>query len=79
MPVVLREGPYTFVIYTREGAEPPHVHVRRDRNEAKFWLRTLGVADSGGFKPLELRRIARILMAHKEQLLEEWYARHGRR
>jgi hypothetical protein len=78
MPVVLRQGPYTIVIYTREGREPPHVHVRREAKEAKFWLRPLSVADPGRFRPLELRRIARILMAHAEKLLEEWYARHGR-
>jgi hypothetical protein len=78
MPVVLREGPYRVFIYTREGPEPPHVHVRRDGKEAKFWLRSLCVADPGRFRPLEVRRIARILMAHADQLLEEWHARHGR-
>ena len=31
---VLRIGPYRFHFYTIDGNEPPHIHVRRDRNEA---------------------------------------------
>jgi hypothetical protein len=38
MPNILRVGPYRFFIYSNEGDEPPHVHVRRDRKLAKFWL-----------------------------------------
>ena len=77
MPVVLRKGPYKVVIYTREGREPPHVHVRREPDEAKFWLCPLDVADPGRFRPVELRRIERMLAPHHTRLLEEWHARHG--
>jgi hypothetical protein len=39
MPTVLFEGPYRFYFYMRDLlTEPPHVHVERDRDEAKFWL-----------------------------------------
>jgi hypothetical protein len=38
MPVGLRIGPYSFLFYSLENDEPPHIHVRRDRNIAKFWL-----------------------------------------
>jgi hypothetical protein len=38
MPTVLRLGPYRFFFYAGDGVEPPHVHVERDDNTAKFRL-----------------------------------------
>jgi hypothetical protein len=40
MPVIFREGGFRFFFYSNEGdpREPMHVHVMRDRDEAKFWL-----------------------------------------
>jgi len=49
MPTVLRAGPYRFFFYSSDAAEPPHVHVERDENTAKFWLspvRSRAAADS---------------------------------
>jgi hypothetical protein len=31
-------GPYRFYFYSFDCNEPMHVHVRRDRQHAKFWL-----------------------------------------
>ena len=39
MPVVLRVNGYKFFFYEADVAnEPPHVHVTKEGNEAKFWL-----------------------------------------
>ena len=57
MPEVLREGPYRFLFYANEGNEPPHVHVRRDRQIAKFWLDPLRLARNGGLPQHEINRI----------------------
>jgi Domain of unknown function (DUF4160) len=40
MPVVFRQDGYRFLFYSDEGdpREPVHVHVRRGRDNAKFWL-----------------------------------------
>jgi hypothetical protein len=38
MPTILRHGPYRFFFYAGDADEPPHVHVERDDNKAKFWL-----------------------------------------
>ncbi|KAB2961114.1 MAG: DUF4160 domain-containing protein [Candidatus Methylomirabilis oxygeniifera] len=38
MPTILRSGPYRFYFYSNERAEPPHIHVQRERFFAKFWL-----------------------------------------
>ncbi len=77
MPTVLREGPYHVYFYADESPEPAHVHVDRDRRSAKFWLHPVALAANRGFKPLELRRIRRMLIRHEDVLLAKWHAHHG--
>ena len=72
MPVVLRVGPYRFIIYVDEPDEPPHVHVKRDRADAKFWLSPVRLAHATRFRPAELRRIAKIIEAHRDPLTDAW-------
>ncbi len=38
MPTIREEGPYRFFFYSADRSKPPHVHVERERNKAKFWL-----------------------------------------
>jgi hypothetical protein len=38
MPTVLQDGPYSLVFFSSDKGEPPHIHVKRDRRIAKFWL-----------------------------------------
>lgn len=40
MPTVLRWKGYRFFFFSNEGdpSEPLHVHVRKDRSAAKYWL-----------------------------------------
>ena len=75
MPVVLREGPYRFFFYMGDGAEPPHVHVERDDRVAKFWLNPARCQRSGGMRPVETRRIQRIIEDNHTLLMDEWNAR----
>ena len=77
MPTVFSEGPYRFRFYSRDASEPPHVHVRRDRNHAKFWLAPTQLADDGGFGRTEIRRITRIIESNHDLILEEWYGHFG--
>ena len=49
MPTVLRLGPYRFFFYAGDAGEPPHVHVERDRDKAKFWLDPVRLQNSGSF------------------------------
>jgi hypothetical protein len=44
VPTVLRSGPYRLYFYSHEPNEPPHVHVDRDDQSAKFWLTPIGLA-----------------------------------
>lgn len=74
MPTVLRSGPYRFHFYSSDAHEPPHVHVERDENTAKFWLHPVRLESSGGFRPVEARRIQRLVEQHRAALLRSWDA-----
>ena len=69
MPTVLRVGPYRFFFYAGDRDEPPHVHVERDENKAKFWLEPARLQSSGGFSRTEINRVQRLVEAHREELL----------
>ena len=74
MPTVLRSGPYRIYFYSHEPNEPPHVHVTRDDQEAKFWLEPIGLAYNLGFSGPELRRIESIVTERQQQFIEAWNA-----
>jgi len=66
MPTVLRIGPYRFHFYSGENNEPPHIHVARDDQEAKFWLEPVYIAKNYGFSPQELRRVEKHVNENRE-------------
>jgi hypothetical protein len=72
MPTVLRDGPYRFFFYAGDLEEPPHVHVERDENQAKFWLAPVRLERNMRFKRKELSRIADIIEKNQEMLMEAW-------
>ena len=74
MPVVLRIGPCRLFFYAADVVEPVHVHVQREDNVAKFWAAPVRLADAGGFRASELRRIERIVTDHQTQIVEAWNA-----
>jgi len=77
MPAVLRSGPYRVYFYSHEPNEPPHVHVDRDDQSAKFWLEPVALARNLGFSAHELRNIERILVEHEPDLVEAWHEYFG--
>jgi len=77
MPTVLRSGPYRFYFYSHEPNEPPHVHVDRDDQSAKFWLETVSLARNLGYSARELRAIQLIIEEHQGNLLERWHGYFG--
>jgi hypothetical protein len=68
----LRDGPYRFYFYSHEPNEPPHVHVDRDKDTAKFWLDPVGLARNLGYGGHELRTIERIIRDNQHELMEAW-------
>jgi hypothetical protein len=78
MPEIFREGPYVFRFYALDKGEPPHVHVRRDRSDVKFWLSrgdppSVELAKDRGFPGHEVRKARKLVEKHRKQLLEEWH------
>lgn len=78
MPTILRQGPWRFFFYSNEGTEPPHVHVARGGSVAKFWLVPVSLASPGGFRQVELTRIARIILDRQDEFLEAWHEYFGK-
>ena len=70
-------GPYWFFFYSFDCAEPPHVHVRRERKEAKFWIAPVDMAWNDGFSPKELNDIRRIIIENESLIIEAWHEHCG--
>lgn len=77
MPTVLRDGPYSFLFFSSDGPEPPHIHVKRDRQVVKYWLDPVALAKNRGFADPELQRIHRLVLQHRDFLLEAWHEYFG--
>jgi hypothetical protein len=78
VPNLGSEGPYRFFFYSNESGEPAHVHVRRERKLAKFWLQPVGLADSKRFAAHELREIEELVQDRRAEFLEAWNEYFGR-
>jgi hypothetical protein len=72
MPTVLRIGPYRFFFYANDRDEPPHVHVEREKNKAKFWLSPVRLERSGRFGRHEINHIQKMVEENQELLLRGW-------
>ena len=73
MPVVLRVKGYKFFFYEADVAnEPPHVHIFKNGNEAKFWLDPVRIAREGKFRKSDLNDIERIIKGNLDFLLKAW-------
>ena len=79
MPIVLRRGQYRFGFYASDQNERPHVHVRKNGHQAKFWLvPVIDLEKNEGLRPHELNEAERIIIEEREFLLEEWNGFFGR-
>lgn len=75
MPVVFYFEGIKFFFFSNEGdpREPVHVHVRKDRSLAKFWLQPfVHLVDSYGFTSRELNKIAKIVENRSSEIEAAW-------
>jgi hypothetical protein len=72
MPVILRVKGYRFWFYAADLDEPPHVHVGKSGNEAKYWVAPIALARPGRFHSHELNEIERILRRYQDDVLKAW-------
>jgi len=72
MPEVLRIQGYRFFFFSRERAEPHHIHVEQAERYAKFWLTPILLAESRGFRSTELRDLHNLVERHRESFILKW-------
>lgn len=64
---------YKFSFYSNEGSEPPHVHVRKGRGSAKFWLLpSVELEQYYGMKFQEIKRAWSLVINNKAKILKSW-------
>jgi hypothetical protein len=63
---------FIFVFFSSDRGEPPHIHVKRDRQIAKLWLSPIAVENNRGFREHELNEIERLVKKHQDRLMEAW-------
>ncbi|MVZ96412.1 DUF4160 domain-containing protein [Sphingorhabdus sp. IMCC26285] len=76
MPVLLRYQSFRFFFYSSEGdpREPPHIHVRKDGAEAKFWLTpAVRCAWTRRFDERTLKMLETMVIEHKVEFEEQWH------
>jgi Domain of unknown function (DUF4160) len=73
MPEVVRIRGYRFFFFSREGAEPRHIHVQQAERYAKFWLEPLvELAESRDFRSSELRELHSLIEEHRDEFILAW-------
>jgi len=73
MPTVLQVGPYSFIFFSSDRGEPPHIHVKRDRQLIKIWLDPIETSKNLGFPDHEVSRIIKLVQEHQPELIEAWH------
>jgi hypothetical protein len=77
MPKVFDWNGYRFHFYANEGdpREPVHIHVRRGRADAKFWLRPeVSLAYNRGFSSKVLSVLIRVIEERRDEIERDWDA-----
>ena len=72
--IATRTLPVLFLFYAGDWNEPPHIHIERDDDMAKFWLKPIRLHNSGGFSRSEIARLAVLVTERQDELLEAWNA-----
>jgi hypothetical protein len=75
MPKVFEWNGYRFHFYSEEGdpREPVHIHVRKGRDNAKFWLRpNVTLAYNRGFASHVLTQLVREIEQRRELIESVW-------
>lgn len=75
MPAIFTHNGAKFFFFSNEGdpLEPVHVHVRKDKKLAKFWLfPDIRLAGSRGFTTKELNQIRKIIDNRRDEIREAW-------
>jgi len=74
MPKVFSWNGYRFFANEGDPREPPHVHVTKDRDTAKFWLRPqVSFAYDRGFSPRVLSQMIGVIEDRRDEIESAWH------
>jgi Domain of unknown function (DUF4160) len=76
VPVIFRYRGYRFFFYSYEGEprEPPHIDVRKDQSEAKFWLTpVVRYAWAKRLHDRTLKMLESVVNEHRTEFEEQWH------
>jgi hypothetical protein len=76
MPKVFEWNGYRFHFFSNEGdpREPPHIHVRSGRDDAKFWLRPeVTVAYNQGFQARVISQLIDVISERRDEIESAWH------
>lgn len=71
MPTILRNKGFRFFFYTNDHS-PPHIHIEKDKNTAKFSLEPVELLKSKGFNAHEINSIRKLVIEYKELFKSKW-------
>lgn len=77
MPTLLIWRGYKFRFYASDMREPPHVHIAKNQNSAKVWLRNLGVESRRGFDEREMRELLAVVEENRDAWIKSWNSFFG--
>ena len=75
MPKVFEIDGYKFFFFSNEGSprERCHIHIRKEKNLAKFWVDTsISLASSYGFTSKELNLLEKYVYENQETIRRLW-------
>lgn len=75
VPTIFNHRDFRFFFYSNEGSprEPVHVHVEKDGDEAKFWLRPdISVAYNDRYSARTLRELIGIVFENRSRIERAW-------
>lgn len=74
MPTVFEIYGFSFFFYSNEGNEPIHIHISKDKSEAKYWLKPeISEEYSYGFKVKERKAIKKLILERRAEIIKKWY------
>lgn len=77
MPRVFEWKGWRFEFYSLDGAEPPHIHIRKDKKETKVWLENLAIARNKRCTDKELNELLAVVKSHRQEFMERWNEHFG--
>lgn len=76
IPTVMRKNGFRFFFYSKEGNEPPHIHVIGRNGEMKVWLNEISISKVFNMKPKDQKEVIKIINENRELLIKKWRERH---